>query len=370
VRSNKTDVVIIGAGPAGLATAIAARRAGFSVVLADQSVPPIDKACGEGIMPDGLAALAAIGVKVPAERAFPFRGIRFLEKGCAVDASFPRGVALGIRRTVLHELLTNEAEQLGVEMLWGARVSTISAGRVMIDGRGIETRWIVGADGQNSMVRRGIYSQRSRSHVRRFGFRQHFVVQPWTDVVEVHWHGRGQAYVTPVEQNEVCVALITRDPHFRMHELESAFPELAAHLAGAHRSTREQGAVTITRQFDSVCEGNIALVGEASGSVDAITGEGMSLGFQQAAALVKAMKSGSLQEYQRAHRQIGANARWMAQLMLLLGTGPRLRRRALTALSSRPELFAQMLRVHVGEARMRDFGVNRALSLGWAMLRA
>jgi flavin-dependent dehydrogenase len=220
------------------------------------------------------------------------------------------------------------------------------------------------------MVRRTMQRQRMRAAIRRFGFRQHFVVRPWTDVVEVYWHSRGQAYVTPVAEKEICVALITSDPHFRMQEMGRAFPDLAARLAGAQASTREQGAITITRQFDTVCEGDVALVGEASGSVDAITGEGMSLGFQQAAALVSAMRQGSLQEYERAHRKIGANARHMARLMLLLGRGPRLRRRALHALASRPELFAQMLSVHVGETPMLEFGMSRALSLGWAMLRA
>ncbi len=96
----------------------------------------------------------------------------------------------------------------------------------------------------------------------------------------------------------------------------------------------------------------------------------MSLGFQQAAALAQAMSAGSLSGYERQHRQIGANARRMARLMLLLDTGPELRRRALRALSSRPELFAQMLSIHVGERKMHEFGVRRAVAFGWELLRA
>lgn len=367
---RKTDMLIVGAGPAGLATAIAARRAGMSVVLADHAVPPIDKACGEGIMPDGLEALAELGVRLPENRVYRFRGIRFLDRQCAVDASFPRGSGYGVRRTVLHEFLTQEASALGVEMRWGARVSEITRDRVLMNGESLTPRWIVGADGQNSIVRQRMNCERAKTDVRRFGFRQHFAVKPWADVVEVYWHDRGQAYVTPVAENEVCVALITSDPHFRLNEMPQAFPALAERLTGAWPSTREQGAITITRQFNSVCDGNLALVGEASGSVDAITGEGMSLGFQQAAALVEAMGAGNLHAYERQHRRIGANARRMARLMLLLGTGPRLRRRALSALSSRPELFAQMLSIHVGERKMHEFGIGRALTFGWELLRA
>ena len=370
VNQKHTDIVVIGAGPAGLATAIAARTAGFKVLLADHAIPPIDKACGEGIMPDGLAALAALGVTVPAEKAYPFRGIRFVEGTTSVDAVFPKGVGYGVRRTVLHDLLTQKATEVGVEMRWGAHVSEIASNQVTIDGLPVSCQWIVGADGQASIVRQKIGVGRSGTEQRRFGFRQHYAVRPWTDCVEVYWSDQGQVYVTPVAQNEVCVALITADPHFRLNEIPSAFPELASRLAGAMESTRPQGAITMTRRLDSVFEGNVALVGEASGSVDAITGEGMSLGFQQALSLVNAMRSGSLQPYDEAHREIGKNPRRMAKLMLMLGERPWLRHRALRALSSQPDLFAQMLSVHVGESRVRDFGIERALSFGWSMLTA
>lgn len=372
IRDNaiQTDVLVVGAGPAGLATAIAARNAGFKVLLADHAVPPIDKACGEGIMPDGLAALSALGVSVPQEQAYAFRGIRFVEEPSTVEAVFPCGVGLGVRRTVLHELLTTKAAEVGVEMRWGAHVSDLSAQGARIDGQRVCFRWMIGADGHASVVRKKIGIGRVHSEERRFGFRQHFSIPPWTDYVEVYWSDCGQVYVTPVAENEVCVALITSDPHLRLDRLATAFPALAAHLEGAERSSRPQGAITSTRQLDSVVAGNVALVGEASGSVDAITGEGMLLGFQQAGALVDAMRSGSLYSYERAHLAIGANARRMAKLMLMLGNRSWVRHRALKALSSRPDLFARMLSVHVGESEIWDFGVQRALTLGWSMLTA
>ena len=59
------DVFVVGGGPAGLATAIAARRRGLSVMVADGAIPPIDKSCGEGLMPDGVEALHALGITVP-----------------------------------------------------------------------------------------------------------------------------------------------------------------------------------------------------------------------------------------------------------------------------------------------------------------
>ena len=130
-----TDVFIVGGGPAGLAAAIAAREKGFRVVVADCSQPPIEKPCGEGLMPDGLAALRGLGVAIPAEHAFPFRGIRFLGCGTSVDASFPSGYGCGVRRTVLHQAMLERATEAGVSFLWGARVSGIGDAGVAVNGR-------------------------------------------------------------------------------------------------------------------------------------------------------------------------------------------------------------------------------------------
>ena len=115
VKSNmtkmavETDVFVVGGGPAGLAVAIAARNRGFSVTVADIAQPPIDKACAEGIMPDGLAALRKLGVNIPLDAASSFQGIRFSDGESSVRARFAQGPGLGIRRTKLHEILIDKA---------------------------------------------------------------------------------------------------------------------------------------------------------------------------------------------------------------------------------------------------------------------
>src|SRR5262245_21342368 len=130
------DVFVIGGGPAGLAAAIAARLRGFSVTLADRAIPPIDKACGDGIMPDGVAAAHALGVRLEQAGAQTFSGIRFLQEGRSIEARFPRGAGLGIRRSALHELMVERAGAAGVRMLWGRQ----------FDPECVRARWIVGAD--------------------------------------------------------------------------------------------------------------------------------------------------------------------------------------------------------------------------------
>jgi len=106
-------VLVVGGGPAGLAAAIAARRKGFSVAVVDAAVPPIDKACGEGLMPDALKALAELGVEIPAGVGLPFRGIRFLGEDVSVEADFPAGSGLAMRRAALHQILVDAAAQAG-----------------------------------------------------------------------------------------------------------------------------------------------------------------------------------------------------------------------------------------------------------------
>ena len=114
-----TDLFVLGGGPAGLAAAIAARVRGLTVTVADCAQPPIDKACGEGLMPDSLAALDSLGVCLrEAPGTHPFRGIRFVGDRSQVDASFRCGDGIGIRRTVLHTLLIDRAAAAGVKMLW------------------------------------------------------------------------------------------------------------------------------------------------------------------------------------------------------------------------------------------------------------
>jgi|SRR5581483_6463966 len=365
---DRTDVFVAGAGPAGLAAAIAARRKGFDVLMADPAQPPVDKACGEGLMPEGLAALATLGIGIDPADGRIFRGIRFCEAARAVEAQFPAGYGIGIRRPRLHTLLTEHAERLGVRICWGARVSGLNDGAVSVNGRAIRSRWIVGADGHNSAIRTWAGLDSNHTSSRRFGFRRHFRVAPWTDHVEVHWGQPCQVYVTPVADDEICVALITRDRRVRYDQIFSEFHDVARRLNGAPASSALKGSVTVTRRFDAVARGQVALIGEASGSVDAITGEGMALAFQQAIALGEALASDDLTSYQTAHRRIGRLAVIMARLMLQMDRSTWLRHRVLRALAADPLLFPRMLAIHVGALRPLKFGLAGTASLAWQLL--
>ncbi len=366
----ETDVFVVGGGPAGLAAGIAASQHGLRVIVADRAQPPIDKACGEGLMPDSLAVLARLGVSLEGCETGTFRGIRFVGPESSVAAEFPQGRGLGVRRVLLHQLFVEQAQRCGVEMLWGARVSAIRDNAVLVNGRAITCRWIIGADGQNSRVRDWAGLSAGSGRAQRIGLRQHFKVRPWSDHVEIYWGGYGQAYVTPVGSGEVCVALISRPKFHSFSEGLSQFPELATRLEKSASTTRARGALSISRTLKQVCRGNVALIGEASGSVDAITGEGMALAFRQALALAPALAAGDLSSYAAAYSKINSLPEFMSRSMLLMDRSRWLRRRSLRALSRQPGLFARMLAVHVGEMRLKDFGAGGLLNLGWQLLRA
>jgi flavin-dependent dehydrogenase len=329
----------------------------MSVVLADACQPPVDKACGEGVLPDGMAAAASLGLQLPSGESFAFRGIRFHGEGVSVSAPFPNRCGRGFRRTALHNALAKQAAECGVELQWG---------RVIGEGdfSAIRARWIVGADGTGSRVRDWAGLGAARRDSRRFGFRRHFQLAPWTDHVEVYWGQGCQIYITPVAPDEVCVAVISRDQRLRVADALRQFPALAAKLAGKRENSSERGGITASRQLRRVAAGKVALIGDASGSVDAITGEGLCLGFRQALALAEALESADLAQYQQAHRRLSVRPRYMADLMLTMDRSPGVRRRVLRALSRHPELFGDLLAVHVGASGPVNFAAH-CLVLGW-----
>jgi flavin-dependent dehydrogenase len=367
---NSTDVFVIGGGPAGLAAAIAARQQGFRVVVADGARMPIDKPCGEGLMPDGLAALERLGVSVEPDTSYPFRGIRFLAAGLAVDAAFPHGASgMGVRRTVLHRLIANRAAGLGIDFLWQTPVTGISADGVHLGSRKVNARWIIGADGGSSRVRRWAQLDSFRKRDCRYAFRQHYRVAPWTDRMELYWGRQGQIYVTPVSKDQVCVALISRDQKMRLTEALQRFPELQARLDGADVSSSEKGALSATCKLRRVSRGNVALIGDSSGTVDAITGEGLCLAFSQAMVLADCLRTGDLARYEHEHRRLALRPFLMARLMLLLDGRPRLQSRTLQALQKRPDVFRRLLEWHVGVLSPLHLAMD-GLTLGWGLLTA
>jgi menaquinone-9 beta-reductase len=344
------DVLIVGGGPAGLAAAIAASRKGLRAAVIDCRKPPIDKACGEGLLPSTIAALGALGIRLDSRLGFPFTSFQFSDEKSSVRAPISRGGGIGLRRRDLHQLLIERAEAEGVSLHWGARISAMEAKGVWVHGAFHRCRWLVGADGQHSAVRKFAGLDSLRPARRRFGFRQHFAVAPWSDAVEVHWRDGAQLIVTPTGREEICVVLLTRDSQTRIEGTLQQFPEIARRLDGSLAISRETGTMTCLSRARGAMRGNVALVGDASCTMDGISGHGLSLAFEEALALADALACENLAEYQAAHTRITKVPVRMTKLLLTLDASPLLRCGVLRVLARNPKLFSKLIALHMGGA--------------------
>ncbi len=359
-----TDVFVLGGGPAGLATAIACRRAGLRVLLADGRRPPIDKACGEGLMPDSLQALSELGVTLPCDGGRPIRGIRYQDNVHGVSAEFPNGPGIALRRTALHAALVNCAEGIGVETHWSSPVTSFEGNLVHLSRKQIRARWVIGADGAQSAIRRWVGLDVFRRSSRRFSVRRHYRTAALSQYVEVFWGDGFQLYISPVGLDEICLAMIGRDPHAEIETAVAQTPRLHGLLSGSVASSTRRGAIAATCRLRRVTRENVALVGDASGTIDPISGEGLCLAFKQAAAVRDALLADDLPGYESAHRRLSMRPRFMADFMLTMNRSTVVRKRALAAFEQHPDSFAAFLALHVGEWSARRF-MSAALAFAW-----
>ncbi len=323
------DLLVVGGGPAGLATALHAQRAGLSVRVWEPRSGAVDKACGEGLMPGAVAALADLGVH---PTGHPLLGIRYLGSGQEARADFRAGPGLGVRRTVLHAALGEAVAAAGIEVEQ-RRATQVRQDDRTVDVDGVRARYVVAADGLHSPVRRSLGlddpragSARERRHARH-GLRRHVHVAPWTSHVEVHWGRHAEAYVTPVDDDLVGIAVLSsRRGSYTEHLAE--FPDLLARLEGAEEASAVRGAGPLRQGARRRTAGRVLLVGDAAGYVDALTGEGIALALGQARAAVEAVTLGDTERYERSWVSLTRRYRWLTA-GLVTATRPAPVRRAL-----------------------------------------
>lgn len=369
--TERVDVLVVGGGPVGLAAAVHARRAGLDVLVVDRRGAVVDgaldKACGEGLLPGALRAVRALDVD-PAGHTLAgisYRGVDRHGRVRHADHPFAAGPGRGVRRTTLHDALRARAVEDGAVVRHATvrdlrqdhdGVDVTLAGAEVGTGTGhVRARYVLGCDGLHSTVRRlaGLEGAPYRGAADRYGLRTHYRVVPWSDLVEVHWAAHAEAYVTPVGPHLVGVAVLgprAADPHHRDAADDprppgtaprlAPFGELAERLRGAEVVGRVLGAGPLRRRARRRTAGRVRLVGDASGYVDALTGEGVRVGLAQAEAAVRHLDDAAA--YERAWVRATRDYRVLTTGLLAWAASPA-RGAIVPAASAAPWLYAAVV---------------------------
>jgi len=368
------DVIIIGGGPAGLLAGIVCARHQLRTLLVEKKTFPINKPCGEGIMPTGLACLEKLGVQVhlSSKPHSPFQGIRYISpQGRTAEATFAEGVGWGMQRTVLSEGLYECAKQwpnLTIVEKTSPRLNRDLSGNLEVK---VEEQWfqpnlLIGADGLFSQVRHWAGLEGPKQSLRRWGVRQHIEHAPWCDLVEVHWKPGVEAYVTPTSPHSIGIAFLwdfkkrksIQGGSQLFSSLLEAFPRLKSKIQGSEFLDTPLAIGPFHRVATSPVASNIILMGDAAGYLDAITGEGISLATEQALALEKIVipdllqdhppSQKTLHQYRHAYQKILTPYTQVTQLVLWLRQHPWLLERVISSLNPNPDIFQHLLSANMG----------------------
>lgn len=344
------NVAIVGGGPVGLACALFAADAGLEPVVIEPRETPIDKSCGEGLMPGAWRLLRELGLEPPGAQ---LRGVAYIQGRARAEHRFRNGPGRGVARTTLHAAIAARVAERGIRVI-RARVDAVSVHDTQVTIAGpeldaITAGHLIGADGLHSRVRdlAGLTARPQRASARRFGLRRHFGVPPWSDLIEVRWTRHGEFYVTPLGPELVGVALLAR----RGADFGAALadePELAGLLhADARGDSAAQlgqvrGAGPLLQRTRARTAGRILLVGDASGYVDALTGEGLRLGMDQAKAAVAAIAADDPARYERDWTTITRDFRMLTSGLVAAARSP-LRPAIVPAAVRLPRLYGRIV---------------------------
>jgi flavin-dependent dehydrogenase len=318
------SVLIVGGGPIGQGAALEAAKQGLSATIIEPRTGAIDKACGEGLMPGALRALQSWGIDPPGR---PLLGVRYQSGKKWIEHHFPGEPGRGVRRLTLHSAFAEATEAKGVatviDQVVGIESSADNVSVTLATGKTLEGDYLLACDGLHSPSARmlGLRHERPTTKTSRYGLRRHFRIEPWSDLIGVYYSSVAEVYVTPVADDEVGIAILgTKGLNFEA--AIASVPEVAEHLKGATPTSNLRGAGPFPQKTTARTQGRSLLVGDASGYVDAITGEGLRVGFAQATAAVNALVLGTPQGYEASWRHATKEFRVLTNGLRMLALSP------------------------------------------------
>jgi len=352
------DVIVVGAGPAGSATAILLAERGLRILVLDRARFPRPKICGEYLSPETLRILDRLGAlkAVDGAGATPLSGMRITAPdGTTVTGAYRRigawrpyrDHALALRREILDAILVDRARTLGIDVRERTRVTDVLVedGQVVgVEAMDADTRvhtfrapLVVGADGRGSVVARRLDLQRPH-HWQRMALVTYVSgVRKCGEVGEIFVDPPDYAILNPVAPDRVNMSLVVprADAAAWSHRLDDFFaarvgqmPHVARRVAGAERVAPVQAMGPLAYEVVPPAVGGVLLVGDAAGFYDPLTGEGV-FSALRAAELVSevaadALAAGDcsverLAAYQRARgRVFTAKARFTRALQFVV----------------------------------------------------
>ena len=302
---RSTQVLVVGGGPAGAASAWHCAQAGLEVVLVDRAQFPRPKPCAEYVSPEGARILSAMGaLELLESRAAALTGMQVhAPSGDIIRGEFIathgfrgfRDRGLGLRREILDQIVLDRARAAGVHVVERTKVEDllrddsgrITGARVRTDDgtRDIAASLVIGADGLRSVVARRAGLAHSARWPRRIALMAHYRgVSGMTSLGEMHVTHRGYFGLASVDDGLTNVALVVNardaremsgDPEAFMATWLASNPTLAARMTRAMRVSRLRATGPFASHARRPWAPGVALVGDAADFFDPFTGEGI-----------------------------------------------------------------------------------------------
>jgi len=397
---RRVDVAVVGAGPAGAATAILFADRGYTVTLLDKASFPRSKICGEYLSPEAARVLDRLGVlkAVDAAGAQPLRGMRLVAPdGTVLHGAYPttgpwrgyRDHALAIPREIFDLILLDRARSLPVDVRERHRVTGLAidghrvTGVTGADASGrpfeIRCRLVVGAGGRASVVARSLGLVRSHRLQRLALIRHVSGLGGFDHMGEIYVDPPDYSILNPVAPGLVNVSVVVPLAHAKPYRgrLETFFDARLRqhrHVTPRLQGMRQEGPLMamgpLAYRVREPRHGGVALVGDAGGFYDPFTGEGIYSALRCAELLVDVahealqrddVSARALRAYARARRAL-RDKDWITRALQVVIARRRLSNWVAHGLASRPALLDMLMGV------IGDFIPPRELSR-WSVWR-
>lgn len=316
-------------------------------------------------MPPGVAILKKLGAfqEIPHAESHYFEGIHYFSSNHnQVQANFLEGPGLAIRRPVLSKALLNiAAETSGLLIEEKTSVQGIESSENTItlktDSSQIQTRFLVGADGLRSPTRAWLGIEAPFTSLRRYGAVQHYAIKPWSRKVEIHWQSGLEIYITPCGPDEIGIAFLWDKNLYTPPALGknladgflANFPKIQERLQGIPKLGPAQAMGPFCRPVKNPIAHKAALIGDAAGYLDPITGEGISVGLKSALLLTDCLSQDkNLSWYAKELQKSRRNYYLTTQSLLFFAQHERLFNSAISFLDKYPKLFQRLLSLNMG----------------------